>query len=172
MVKKIDISLFFKTNCCVSKSSSHEVAPCRNSAQKHTPYDYMKYLYNKDCPLHITTITIGTKWLGKLSAKEQYKVFVKHIKKHIPFHAEDMRYIYNFELTSNGQLHAHGLEYNTYQNRFAESFSIFGKRNEHPKSFQICRNIDGYITYINKENVYPSITNIQRKHLADIPYQG
>lgn len=159
-VKITDISIFFRSNCC--QSSEPKARPCRNSAQIMAPLEYMRQIHQKGIPLHVTTITIGNKRLGGMCIKDQYRHMVKDIKKHIPYHSEQ-KYIYHFEQQENGNLHAHGLEYDTYQARFHESFRHYGKRNCHPKSFQKLRNFDGYTEYINKENVFPPITNIMKK---------
>lgn len=167
MVKLKDISIFFQinSNCCKDSSTNEESKPCRNYPRILTQHNYIKQLYNENCTIYSTTITIGNKNIGRLSAEDQYTLMVKDIKQHIRYHSES-KYIYHFELQKNGQLHAHGVEYNTYRNRFIESFSKYGRRNEHKDSFQECRNIDGYIDYISKEDVFPPISNIQKKDIA------
>lgn len=165
-----NIKLFFsvKSSCC--QSSESKANPCRNSAQITEPLDYLRALHSKtskNC-WHVTTITIGTKWLGRMAAEHQYDIFVKKIKRHIPYHHKTKKYIYHFELTESGQLHAHGIEYNTCQNEFIESFQDFGSRNCHKKSFQELRNFEGYTKYIDKDNTFPSITNIKKSDMVTV----
>lgn len=157
MTRKTILDYFFP--CMVAPLS-------KPSPKRDIIKDPFEYFLKKCSPvtLHITTITIGKVWLGKKSAAEQYKIFVKKIKKHIPYRGEQ-KYIYTFELTKSGVLHSHGLEYDTYQSRFMESFCNFGSHNCHNKAFQECRNLEGYIKYIQKEQTFPTIHNIHKKDL-------
>lgn len=168
MVKLKDISIYFslKSSCCNKQESSP--MPCRNSPQILDTHKYFKYWYNKGVDIDITTITIGSKWLGRMSADEQYKQFVKDIKKGYPFHGKT-KYVYHFELQNNGMLHAHGIHMESYRDKFIETFDHYGKRNSHKESYQVCRNITGYLEYINKSNIYPPIHNVLKKDMLEIP---
>lgn len=119
--------------------------------------------------LNATTITIGEKWIGKLSADQQYKVMAKDIRIHMRRynHSGDNYYYYCFELQKNGQLHAHGIEAGTYSTPFIEMFERYGKRNRHKKSFTPVSDLDKYFEYITKECTYPTITNITLRTLKD-----
>lgn len=170
-----DISLYFKSDCC-NKNETSVVSPtsCERAPQLTSTFlevskyhTYLKECCAINCTMIKTTITIGTQWLGKLSADDQYIQFVKQIKKHIPYHSK-VKYIYHFEYMKNGQLHAHGLEIGSYQQRFHDSFVSFGKRNLNAHSYVEVKNKNGiaeYLNYINKENAYPWITNIHKKDI-------
>lgn len=131
---------------------------------------YIKYHLVKGVSMHKTTITIGVKRYGKLSYKDQYKDMVSSIKKHIPYHSEEKRYLYHFELTKNGILHAHGIEISTYQTVFSDDFNKYGLHNTKDQSFvEIKRKtIDEYLKYINKENICPWISNITLKDIRSL----
>lgn len=161
-----DISIFFMSQCC-QKSTDGTSKPCRISAQKIAPHDYFKFWYNKGTDVICTTITIGKKWLGRKSADDQYKQFVKDIKRAYPFHGKT-KYVYHFELQNNGHLHAHGLEIDGYNDTFICAFADYGSRNKSKEAYQKCRNIDGYCDYINKDNEYPPIHNILKKEIREI----
>lgn len=169
--KKIKLFFNVKCNCCQSSSEPSETRePCRNSAHTSTPLDYFQALQNKGCVLHVTTITIGGKgsaWMGRKSIEDQYVQMKKDIKNHIAYRG-DQKYVYHFEMNNSGVLHAHGIEYDTYQARFAGSFSKYGSRNNLPISFQEVRNLSGYMKYIDKENIFPSLTNVTKKDLKKI----
>lgn len=162
-----DISIFFsvKSNCC--NSSTAEGDPCRNYAKKVDPHKYFKYYSDKGVDVYATTITIGRKWLGRKSADDQYKQFVKDIKRKWLYHGKE-KYCYHFELQNNGQLHAHGLHMNGDWASFIECFSDYGDRNTKKEAYQKCRNIQGYTEYIDKENAYPPIHNILKKDIQEI----
>lgn len=164
-----DISLYFRPKCCIKEESSIERSemPCQNSPPPRGPYDYFRKMFNKGVCLHATTITIGNKRYGRMSDKEQYQEFKKAIRQHIKFHSNS-RYIYEFEHTKQGQLHAHGIEYNVYQNRFSESFHKFGARNGHKDSFQKIKAIDEYIKYITKDKEFPTLTNVGKKDIREV----
>lgn len=108
------------------------VTPCRNDPQITEVQEYFRQ--KPSILLHFTTITIGSKWLGMKSVKEQYEVFKRDIKKHIRYHG-DQKYLYHFEIQRSGMLHAHGIELDTYQGRFIKSFEHYGKHNCSNKSF-------------------------------------
>ena len=170
MVKINDISIFFKSSCCVK---SAEVPPscrisARNTGHPH-PIDIFKYL-PKDALIAVT-VTIGNKHYGRMSSDEQYK----HMKKAISIFrwrlkliSEDAYYYFTFELQNNGQLHAHGILYNIYHTLFLECFSQFGRRNLAKESFQKVFDVDKYILYIQKEEVYKSIHNITKQNMQSI----
>lgn len=163
-MKLKDISIFFmpQSNCCISKATE---STCQRSPKKSIAlaHKFFKLKYNiAPDSMKATTITIGEKWLGKLDSKVQYEIFKKRIRDHMaPYRFDGARYCYHFELQSNGQLHAHGIEFGTYENRFIESFGDFGKRNKHAESYTKIHDIDKYIDYINKDNIYPPITNVK-----------
>lgn len=115
-----------------------------------------------------STITIGNVRYGRLSAKTQYEHMKNAIKRHIAYHDPKKKYYYAFEYQRNGNLHAHGWELGSSQQRFIESFSHFGRRNSHDASYQNLANARSYWDYINKENAFPPITNIMKKDVKHI----
>lgn len=141
-----------------------------NGSQKIAPYDCMKLLWDKGLDFHATTITIGCRKYGKLSADEQYKRMVKDIRVHMKRYNfnDDKYYYYCFELQKNGQLHAHGIEINTYNTPFQEIFSDWGARNNHPESFKKVSSFEEYYKYITKECEYPTITNFSKRNMRRI----
>lgn len=156
-LKLLDISKYFTPQSSPERSGG----PCRNSA----PLTPEKFFFQvKQCDLYSVTITIGNKLYGKLNYKEQYSELKFTIKKVYPFHG-NTKYLFRFELQNNGQLHAHGILYDTYHVKFVEGFCKFGTRNLHKDSFQLCRNLEGYLEYINKENILPCLHNIQKKDI-------
>lgn len=174
-----DITTYFNisSNCCNKGQSSANLArrqeredslPCRNSAR--LPDSLKEYIIKRSHGtknfVHNTTITIGRKWIGKLSAKEQYTIMKRDIKRHIPYRSEQ-KYVYTFEFQANGQLHAHGVELGTTQGKFIEDFSHYGRRNMHNKSYETLRNVSGYLEYIDKEHAFPYITNIHKKEIKE-----
>lgn len=165
MVRILNIEKFFLNFTCNEKRKK-ERYPCRNAPRTMECHRYFRERQPLDS-LYMTTITIGNKFYGRMSAEGQHEHMVKAIKEHIKYYGEH-KYIYHFELQKNGQLHAHGLESGTYQQKFHNDFAHFGCRNKHKKSFQKVRNLEGYLQYINKENVFPPIHNIKR---SDIMYQ-
>lgn len=170
MVKINDISIFFRSSCC--SNSAVVPPPCRNSARvtgHPHPIDIFKYLPKG--ALTAVTITIGNKYYGSMSSDEQYKRMKKCIsifRWRLNLLDEDSYFYFTFELQSNGQLHAHGILYNIYHTLFVECFGQFGRRNLHKDSFQPVFDVDKYIAYIQKEEVYKRITNIQKKHIQSI----
>lgn len=160
-----DISIYFsiKSDCCLQSSKK----PCRNSAQPPDPNKFFRYWFNRDIDVDVATITIGKKWIGCKSAEQQYEIMVRDIKKAYPYHG-DTKYKFHFELQKNGMLHAHGVIVDGHQSRFIESFSSYGSRNTRNESYQKCRNIDGYLDYIDKENAFPCIHNIKKSDMIDI----
>lgn len=170
-MKLKDISIFFmpKSQCCVKLEATESTCQRSPKSKKITmAHEYFKIMYGAaPTSIHATTITIGEKWIGKLSSEVQYNLFKRHIQKHIaPYTADDAKYCYHFELQQNGQLHAHGIEFGTYHNRFIESFIDFGKRNKHPDAFTHVIDIDKYLEYIDKENIFPPITNVKKGDLC------
>lgn len=114
---------------------------------------------------HAATITIGVKWLGRKTDKEQYEIICERIRKGFPYRGTG-RYIFHFELQGNGLLHAHGCLQDIYQGKFIEAVGDLGSRNKHNASFIEVKHIDKYLEYINKENVYPAIHNYKKKDRA------
>lgn len=170
MVIVKDISIFFRSSCCISTSPP----PCRNSARVTGGPQLMEYFQLVPSgSLIAATITIGTKFYGSMSSDDQYKHFAKAIKyfksqiKNI--YDPTGRYYFTFELQRNGQLHAHGILYNIYQKVFTDSFRQFGRHNENSKSYQKLNNLTLYTKYINKENAYPPLTNISKKDIINLP---
>lgn len=163
-----DISLFFK--CCntIAERSSKRSAELLSERRPNraTCWDAIKILHERKCTLHAATITVGVKWLGKLSADEQYVRFVKQIKKYYPYNG-NQKYIFCFELTKTGVLHAHGVMYDTYWNNFIEAFSDFGSRNSHKDSFQLVVS-EKYFAYMQKEQEYPTIHNFTKKFIDNV----
>lgn len=153
-----DVILFFSSSCCNNNSESSEISnfPCQNSHE-------MAYISGLPSGIsaHAATITIGNKHYGKMSYKDQYKHMVRTIKDTYRFRGET-KYTAHFELTKNGQLHAHLLIINGYQVIFAEAFDKFGRRNSHLQSYQDCKNIPKYLEYINKENILKPINNFPK----------
>lgn len=162
-----DISIFFTSSCCNAKTREIEdtksVSPCPISAQITEPvknYLLLRLQGTKNY-CHATTITIGSKNLGKLSAKGQYKALVRAIKKHISFRGH-RKYLYVFEYTGSGVVHSHGIEIDTCRESFIESFTSYGSHNRHRDSFQSIKDLPAYIKYIDKEHAFPYITNITK----------
>lgn len=181
-----DITLYFKSNCC---NKTVESKPCENSPPANSnclffkrkktiinptvDYDNVNrvHLHFKNAQadgvqLVKTTLTIGNKEIGKLSYIDQHKYFIKLIKSFTLHHKKcgnDVKYIFHFELQSNGMLHAHGIEMNGNQTIFNLHFTKLGVRNSHQKSYDEVKRyigIEEYLNYINKENILPPFTNI------------
>lgn len=171
-----DITTYFVSSCC---QSSDGAISSNAEAEEYVAESLVRTLPKlrftteiKECLIHLAgqntcfspTITIGNKYYGRLSAQTQYKHFVKAIKGYLPYHGE-IKYIFTFELQANGQLHAHGFQTGGFQARFIEACSKFGRRNSHDASFQRTKHIPKYLDYINKEPVFPYITNIMKKDI-------
>ncbi len=166
-----DISVFFKSNCCIRvKTENRDGLSCKSHprppAHKTKVYkihEYFERLLEHE-PLYATTITIGNKTIGKMSYHDQYKYFVKLIREKRPYNGA-IKYIYHFELTQNGQLHAHGVETGGYSANFHEAFGLLGKHNLSPKAYlEVVKvNFSKYLEYINKENIKPIISNVTNK---------
>ncbi len=170
---QLDISIFFtpKHRSPVGvKAKPNPEGSCRTYAPRALPAiipdNYFLYYAHTGIEMSAATITIGYKHILKLSYKEQYAMMVKEIKKTYKFHSDSIKYLFRFELQENGSLHAHGLIMNGYQNVFHTNFLKFGIHNTKALSYQTCRNIKGYLKYINKENVLPPIHNIRKKDLT------
>lgn len=170
MPNLINIEKFFlKTKCCTNTGESRAPAPCQNSPP-HTRQilrglEYFTNMFNQKVDLNAATITIGNQKYGSLSAKDQYTDMVKTIKK---VYRKDMniKYIFFFELTKNGQLHAHGIV-DGYEIIFKDGFQKYGKHNTNDKSYESMVSLT-YIEYIKKEwkgTKYPPITNITKQDL-------
>lgn len=153
-------------------SSDSPESSCQNYAPKKIINNKLKqFIINQSSGTknfaHATTITIGNKWIGKKSAKQQYKQLVRDIKRHIGYRSA-VKYLYVFEYQHNGHLHAHGVELGSYQQQFIESFSKYGRRNSCSESFQTVKHIDKYLEYIDKEHAFPYITNIHKHQYKKI----
>lgn len=166
MPKLIDIGKWFQPSGRVQASR----ASCRNSApfmEKVHNYFLIEQkkiansIYNTSDSFHSATITIGNSFYGRMSYKEQYKHMIKDIKNTYAFNGT-VKYVAHFELTKAGMLHCHMLIYGGYAASFARGFEHYGKRNSHKKAYEECRNIEGYLKYINKENIMPPIHNIKK----------
>lgn len=166
-----DITFYFKSSCCNGQSSAAKppLSELCQNGPLHRQHTHIEQWFNKNIDMHAATITIGNKYYGKLSYKDQYKHMVKAIKRTYPYHG-DTKYVFHFELQSNGNLHAHGVVINGYQNKFIDGFNHLGLRNTHDKSYEPIKNISKYLEYINKENILPPITNIASK--AKQPRKG
>lgn len=141
----------------------------RRKCPKHSPYDALKKLWNAGATFNATTITIGNKYYGRMSADEQYKRMSRDIRRHIKTYAEDDSwYFYTFELQKNGQLHSHGIEVNTYWAKFINSFELYGSRNIHKESFKKVSDFEAYYKYITKEPEYPSVHNLSKKNIINL----
>lgn len=159
--------------CCEEPDPLSEGSPKNGTRSKkcakHSPYDALKKLWNAGATFNATTITIGNKYYGRLSADEQYKRMSLDIKRHIKKYREiEQWFFYTFELQKNGQLHAHGIEVGTYQESFVESFYKWGDRNMHPESFKKVSDFDAYYSYITKEPEYPSVHNFSKKSILNL----
>lgn len=165
-----DISVYFKSSCCNSnialRSESPRDSSCQTAIKVCKPFDAEKYhnivkeYFNLGTTFHALTVTIGApaKFLGMMSADDQYQYLKKHIRAY--FNNQDIMYIFHFEITKSGTVHCHGIS-NMYQKRFVEAFAQLGTRNAHKDSFQPIHSIDKYLTYCNKENAYQMVTNIR-----------
>lgn len=183
-----DITTYFISECCSSKKEPNpcEKAPPKNGyvlkfskrvkkiLQREVNYDAISKVHLHLSNLHAdgidmvkTTITIGVRDVGKLHYKQQYLKMIDLIKKYHKYQnkcGNDVKYIYHFELTQSGQLHAHGLEYNTTRINFEHIMGTIGSRNRHPSAYIEVKRFVGikeYLNYINKENILAPITNIQ-----------
>lgn len=173
MVKLQDISLFFKSKCCYTELNNKQSYPLVETLpEKIEPLLFFRHMENilgyQSESLHVATITIGNQYYGKLSAEHQYIHFIKAIRECYPYRG-NTKYLFYFEFTSIGQLHAHGIIYNGYRSRFIDYFNKFGSRNIHKDSYQPLRN-KGYLEmYIHKDKNkminYPPIHNIMRKDI-------
>lgn len=175
MVKLQDISIYFTSSCCKKQSNKVSSKNLKNSSLSElTPnnsiYNYFLDL-SPDIELHAATITIGNKHYGRMSAEEQYFEMKDSIKKFIPFHSKTQKYIFEFELQNNGQLHAHGIIQGVFQNKFIESFYHFGRRNSHNKSYQDIKHVSNYIDYICKERIFPTVHNIKKHDVKHPPHK-
>lgn len=167
-----DITLYFKSSCC-DNTEGQASSPCRKAApqKRLTIYDYFYNLSSQGVPLYAATITIGNKKYGSMDSANQYKHFKKAIKQYIPFHSQD-KYVFTFELQSNGQLHSHGITTSGYLVNYTENFYKFGSRNGNPKSLEPIKSIESYIKYIQKEQVFPTLTNVMKKDLNQLSVGG
>lgn len=157
-------------NCCQAVPLSNGY-PSQSTPKTSTYLEFLQHFHDMGIDFNATTITIGNKWIGKKSSDQQYQIMKKDIRKHInrnKHRQEHTWYYYNFELQQNGQLHAHGIEVNTYLAPFHESFESYGKRNVHRESFKKMSNLNSYFEYIEKEKAYPTVTNITKKLLKEL----
>lgn len=161
-IKLKNIAISFVSDCC-TKLNEQPIENGSTSSQTHAKIrpELRDYIMRDPSTKSATTITIGNKWIGKLSSRKQYIEFCKAIRKHIGKRDPVKKYLYVFELQDNGQLHAHGVEIGTWQASFIESFQHFGRRNVHDASFCRVKSIDKYLTYMDKEHAFPYITNIR-----------
>lgn len=173
-----DISIYFRSQCCNALEDKKEDGPtCKSHPRPPRQLigtDNIHYYFTalaEQEPLFATTITIGNKYVGSMSYHQQYNYFVKLITRKRPYHG-DIKYVYHFELTSNGQLHAHGVESGGYAANFHEAFGLLGKHNTSSQAYKpiIDRNFSSYLLYINKENVKPPLHNITKKDIHDITH--
>lgn len=130
------------------------------------------YKFFASCPeLFAGTVTIGRKWIGKLNDVDQYKIIKQRIKSYMGYN-DDAKYYFVFEHQKNGQLHAHTVYYNMYQNRHIEAFGDMGSRNGHNASFKPINKFDNYWNYIHKDQdkmySFPVVHNIKKKDYKKI----
>lgn len=173
MYKLADISIWYRKNGELELETvkSYSV-PCQSSPRKLDPLNkfdiehkkrahaYLVDLSTKET-LYATTITIGNKYVGCLSYHDQYEKFIKVMKMNRKKN-DTIKCIYHFELNSNGQLHAHGIETGGYAQNFKDAFGVFGKHNLHKDSYKKITNIRSYLKYIDKENIKPWFTNLHK----------
>lgn len=158
--------------CCKSLVSIFACDSLVKSMPKKEDVDGY-YDFFKGCPELIAgTITIGRKWIGRKRAEDQYDIIKKRIRAYLGYHNTEYRYYIIFEFQKNGQLHAHTIYYNMYQNRHLEAFADMGARNTHPESFKKISNLKKYWDYIHKDqgemySHFPLITNIKKKDIAE-----
>lgn len=167
----INIEKFFLKNSCCNSDTS---APCQkyhpNNRAINNAQVYFRHRFQRDNTLYAPTITIGNKRYGAMSAEDQYKNMVKDIKR-VYNKGMEIKYLFYFELTQNGILHAHGV-CDGYQNIFIDGFHKYGKHNTNDKSYPEIKAIN-YFDYIKKEYnekmKYKPITNVNKIDLIYIP---
>jgi len=169
-MKLLNIEKFFlKSNCC-NTNNEDSITLVRTIPNKPDPQQYFKYYFNKKCTIDAPTITIGNVKYGKLSAKEQYIEIVKEIKQCYPYHG-NTKYMFYFEFTKSGVIHAHGAIIDGYQSRFIDHFNKFGTRNTNNDSYQQVKTID-YFNYIQKDQEkmikYKMIHNIKKQDMKSL----
>jgi len=174
-MKLLNIEKFFlKSNCC--NSTNEDGRPCQSHPRPTSPdpQQYFRYYFNKNCTIDAPTVTIGNIKYGQLSANEQYTAIIKTIKQCYPYHG-NTKYMFYFEFTKSGVIHAHGAIIDGYQSRFIDYFNKFGQRNTNNESYQQVKKID-YFDYIKKDQdkmiKYKMIHNIKKqdmKSLSDKP---
>lgn len=159
-------------NCCMSLKSLFGCDPLVKSMLRKVDENGICSFF-KECPeLVAGTVTIGRKWVGRLSAEQQYALIKKRIRAYLGYMNVEHKYYFIFEFQQNGQLHAHSIYYNMYQARHIEAFGDMGKRNSHPESFKMISDFNSYWNYIHKDQKemyykFPSITNIRKKDIAN-----
>ena len=168
MVRTIDISIFFTSQCCKHNSNNGGASLVRPTPKKEgrCPPSVIRarqWALNNGFSAIAETITIGNKHIGKLGIEKQYKLIKKRIREYGRF--EELKYIYHFELQSNGNLHAHGIQFFGFQDRFITFFNDIGRHNMNDKSYQPVKDKKAYLDYINKENLFTPITNITKEDL-------
>jgi hypothetical protein len=140
-----DISIFFKSSCCNKESDpeNEKFSSCQIAPEKVR--QYFEDLEGTD--LKAATITIGNVKYGKLAYYEQHAEFEKAIKR-LPKQA---RYYFRYEFQKNGQLHAHGIVYNLYDQPYFDIMSRFGTRNTKKESYQEIKHLKQYLDYMEKD---------------------
>lgn len=166
-----DVRLFFSSKCCTkieesSGTDSEESSLSLGSSCQNSPQLKRFFAGCNKQNLFAVTITIGNKFYGKMSYKDQYKCMKRAIADLKRFESAT-DYYFTFELTKNGQLHSHGLVHNLYQAAFGGIFGKFGSRNKHPKSFEPLGDLDSYWDYINKECICKSLHNITKNKIKN-----
>lgn len=171
IILKLDCS---HIGCCTEKDSSMNEVNALSELSANKLDIFRSFPIGS---LKATTITIGRKWIGRLSDKEQYRIIKNKIKRMIlesrRHGNKDSLYYYIFEYQRNGQLHAHGIEYDTYRRFFDEQFADIGKHNLSNQAFTAVRNTKEYIKYMLKEQDrkhtqrFPHIHNITKKYMKE-----
>ncbi len=151
-----DISIFFKSTCCTKESGPEigTISPCQTAPENVR--QIFEELEGTD--LIACTITIGNIKYGKLAYYEQHAHMCEAIRK-LP---KSCKYYFRFEFQKNGQLHAHGIAYNLYQEPYVACVSRFGTRNSHQESFQEIKHLKNYLDYMEKDMDKVTLTPIYK----------
>lgn len=170
-MKLLNIEKFFlKSSCC--NTNNEDGIPCQSHPRliNINPQIYFKHYFKKNVHIDGPTVTIGNIKYGQLSAKDQYTAIVKTIKQCYPYHG-NTKYMFYFEFTKSGVIHAHGAIIDGYQSRFIDYFNKFGSRNTNNDSYQRVKTID-YFKYIQKDKEkmikYKMIHNIKKSDMKSL----
>lgn len=126
---------------------------------------YIEYCRLNSGEVKAATVTVQqNKHYGSMSSRQLYK----KITEAMHFGGQPGRlYVYFFELTQSGMLHAHGIEINNTHANYIAQFKQLGQRNTHAESYKDISNVSSYVDYITKDpegftssGKYPMFTNI------------